>query len=169
MKRSLKSVRRKFGNARARDFALLKQATFHLKSQQLATPFHRQLPDTMATAKHCTRSSTWLSKTFLQPPTSRSQVSRFSTSPQCRSKIGPAPFTLPPEVTFRLIQPPQQKAGRLSRAQAGSTIELEGPLGRMSLAMPAYMSVDHQGNQDGRIKSLQILDKEDRRQREMWG
>lgn len=144
------------------------------------------LQDTMAA---CTASRQWLHRSasvltagpiettlpaFLVPAlTSPSkwpsrQSSHFSTTSQRRSKIGRAPITLPPEVTLHIMQPPAPKdTSRVSRTQAGSNISIEGPRGKMSLSIPAYMSLST--DETGRTNSLSILDAEDRKQREMWG
>lgn len=55
----------------------------------------------------------------------------------------------------------------MSRDQAGSTVEVSGPLGKMAMGIPAYMSIDV--NDESRTRTLRILDAEDRKQREMWG
>ncbi|GAB7349380.1 hypothetical protein MBLNU459_g8505t1 [Dothideomycetes sp. NU459] len=99
---------------------------------------------------------------------SQQRTSTFSTSASCHSKIGSAPLSLPPDVSFRILQAPQQKVGaRISRTQPGSTVEIEGPLGKMSLSIPAYMNI--QTDEAKRAHTLSILDQEDRKQREMWG
>lgn len=106
---------------------------------------------------------------FLLPAfQSPARVAAFSTSSSCRSKIGSAPLSCPPEVAFRISEPPVQKAGaRVSRTQQGATVEVEGPLGKMSMAIPAYMSIET--DEAKRSHTLRILDQEDRKQREMWG
>lgn len=47
------------------------------------------------------------------------------------------------------------------------TVEIIGPLGKMSVQLPPYMSLDH--DKETRKASLRILDREQRKQREMWG
>lgn len=44
---------------------------------------------------------------------------------------------------------------------------MEGPLGKMNLSIPAYMSI--QPDEAKRSHTLNILDEDDRKQREMWG
>lgn len=101
-----------------------------------------------------------------QPSSQRAAA--FSSSSQCHSKIGSAPLSLPPEVTFQIIEPPVQRAGaRVSRTQQGATIEIEGPLGKMSMSIPAYMGI--KSDEAKRAHTLSILDQENRKQREMWG
>ncbi|KAF1349797.1 60S ribosomal protein-like protein L6 [Delphinella strobiligena] len=106
---------------------------------------------------------------FLLPAfQSPARAAAFSTSSSCHSKIGSAPLSCPPEVAFRISEPPVQKNGaRVSRTQQGATVEVEGPLGKMSMAIPAYMSIET--DEAKRSHTLRILDQEDRKQREMWG
>lgn len=55
----------------------------------------------------------------------------------------------------------------MSRTQTGATVEIEGPLGKMSMPIPAYMNI--KTDEAKRAHTLSILDQEDRKQREMWG
>jgi len=99
---------------------------------------------------------------------SKQFIRAFSSTPLCRSKIGSAPLSLPPEVRFSILPPPLMKAGReASRNQPGSTVEVEGPLGKMQMPIPAYMSIAT--NEEARTRTLSILDAGDRKQRAMWG
>ena len=41
------------------------------------------------------------------------------------------------------------------------------PAGKMSVQLPPYMSLEH--NKDTRKATLSVLDREERKQREMWG
>lgn len=99
----------------------------------------------------------------------RQTIRSFSTTRLCRSKIGSAPLSVPPEVKFNIIQPAALRAGKqaISKEEQGSTVEISGPLGTMKYEIPAYMSI--QENEDNRTRTLSILDANDRKQREMWG
>lgn len=122
-----------------------------LSSQPTAQPLQFSLPSFLVPA-------------FQPAP----QSSQFSTSTQCQSKVGRAPISLPPEVNFTITEPPPQKqASRVGRAQAGSIVQVEGPLGRMSMTIPPYMQIE--SDEATRSKTLSILDAEDRKQRQMWG
>jgi len=90
----------------------------------------------------------------------------FSCSSQCRSRIGNAPVSLPAEVNLRLLEPPVKRKGA-SRIEPPQIIEVEGPLGKMSMAIPTYMTLDQ--NLDTRKAMLKIPDRKERKQREMWG
>ncbi|CAC9892500.1 unnamed protein product [Aureobasidium pullulans] len=101
-------------------------------------------------------------------PAFQQQSSSFSTSSPCHSKIGSAPLSLPPDVNFNIVAAPVQKKGaRVSRTQEGATIHIEGPLGKLSMPIPAYMNIV--SDEAKRTYSLSILDQEERKQREMWG
>lgn len=105
---------------------------------------------------------------FLLPAFQQQSSSSFSTSSPCHSKIGSAPLSLPPDVNFRIVAAPAQKPGsRISRTQEGATIHIEGPLGKMTMSIPAYMAIN--SDEAKRTQTLSILDQEDRKQREMWG
>ena len=101
-------------------------------------------------------------------PAFHQQTSSFSTSSPCQSKIGSAPLSLPPDVNFHIVEAPILKQGaRVSRSQEGATVHIEGPLGKLSLPLPAYMNIV--SDEAKRTYSLSILDQEERKQREMWG
>lgn len=109
--------------------------------------------------------------TFLAPAFARgspAQTSSFSTTSQCRSKIGRAPLSLPPEVTFTVMQMPSKGQGmNISRQEPESVAEITGPRGKMSVTIPPYMSIF--GNEESRTQTLSVLDEKDKRQRTMWG
>ncbi|KAK3111939.1 54S ribosomal protein L6 mitochondrial [Teratosphaeriaceae sp. CCFEE 6253] len=132
----------------------------------------------MAASRHCWRPSSTLQHIFTTPRSQSAsipsfllpaQTSHFSTTPPTRSKIGRAPLSLPPEVSFTVTPSATPRSGGngISRAQQGSTVEITGARGKMTLAMPAYMSIA--SNDENKTKTLSILDAEDRAQREMWG
>lgn len=57
----------------------------------------------------------------------------FSNSLRCRSRIGSAPVSIPPEVNLRLLEPPLRRKA-LSRIEPAQVIEVEGPLGKSNSA-----------------------------------
>lgn len=137
----------------------------------------------MDTTRQCMRSSQALLRTFnsfpardhtlpafLVPALAQrpQQTSRFSTSSPDHSKIGRAPLSLPPGVTFRIQEAPQlQDHARVSRNQPGSTIEIEGPLGKMTMKVPAYVNI--RSDDETRTHTVSIVDEEDKKQKAMWG
>lgn len=68
---------------------------------------------------------------FLLPAFQVPQLSaRFlSSSPCSQSKIGSAPLSVPPEVTFDVVTPPKASGKKWSRVQPMSTVNIKGPLG----------------------------------------
>lgn len=134
----------------------------------------------MEVTKRCIRSSRAISTAwtprdvtlpaFLVPAFAQRsrQTSAFSTSSRCASKVGRAPLSLPPDVTFQIHQTPPPKAGRqVSRTQVGSTVNVKGPLGEMSMQIPSFVSIESTGK--ARTYTLSVLNKEDKDQRAMWG
>ena len=105
---------------------------------------------------------------FLLP--AYSSAAHFSTTAPSRSKIGRAPLSLPPDVTFTITNAhASAKSGSsaASRTQLGSTVEIAGPKGKMNYTMPPYMTIAR--DEDGGAHTLSVEDAEVRKQREMWG
>lgn len=46
-------------------------------------------------------------------------------------------------------------------------VEIQGPLGKLSMAIPAFVNVEH--DVEGRKAYVSVADKEVKKQREMWG
>lgn len=59
----------------------------------------------------------------------------------------------------------REKKSRLETS--GATVDIEGPLGKMSMAIPPYLSID--ANEQARTRTLRIEDAEDKGQKSMWG
>ncbi|KAF2116144.1 60S ribosomal protein-like protein L6 [Lophiotrema nucula] len=97
-----------------------------------------------------------------QPPIA---ARAFTTSSPCLSKIGSAPLSIPPEVTFKIIAPPARAAGR--RVQQMSTVQIKGPLGELSMEIPPYVNIDQDAALPG--PTLTVQDSRDAKQRAMWG
>lgn len=137
----------------------------------------------MASTLHCARSSRAITKqctqnkwrettlpAFLVPAFALPQHhAHFTTSSRCRSKIGRAPLSLPHEVTFRIFDAPPVRQARssISRSEPSKQIEIQGPLGTMSLQIPPY--IDITANEEGNTYGLNILDANDKKQKAMWG
>lgn len=144
---------------------------------------HLQFLDlSMACSLHCSRSSRALQSVFstsqaqgvtlpafLVPAFAPTQLkAHFSSTTGCRSKIGRAPLSLPPQVTFRILETPPKKQSRgLSQSEPDRSVEIEGPLGKMSMDIPPFISIA--SNEETRTHSLSVLDSNDKKQRAMWG
>ena len=146
--------------------------------------FLRHCISPMARPLQCTRSSRALRSVFvpsrnheitlptflvpafaLQTP---ANTPHFSTSSRCQSKIGRAPISLPPEVTFRILEAPTPKSGRnVSRTEPSRTVEIQGPLGMMKMTIPPYIGIE--SSDESGTHTLSILDAEDKKQKAMWG
>ncbi|KAK0515135.1 hypothetical protein JMJ35_002514 [Cladonia borealis] len=100
---------------------------------------------------------------FSSPRTSKS----FSSTSKCRSRIGSEPLSLPPNVDLQILDPPVQKNKSVALTEQPKIVEVKGPLGKMTVQIPPYMSLDH--DKETRKATLNILDREERKQREMWG
>jgi large subunit ribosomal protein L6 len=60
------------------------------------------------------------------------------------------------------------KQGRnISRTEPSRKVEVEGPLGKMSLEIPPY--IDIAANEESRTYGLSISDTNDKKQKAMWG
>lgn len=104
--------------------------------------------------------------TFLLPAFQSPAASRtFATTSPCLSKIGSAPLSVPPEVTFK-IMPASGRAGR-TRVQAMSTVHIKGPLGELSMEVPAYVNINQDPSLPG--PTLTVENSRDAKQRAMWG
>ena len=98
----------------------------------------------------------------------RQHQAHFSTSAPCNSKIGREPLSLPPEVTFRIFEPKDvRQGGKKSRTEPSRTVEIQGPLGIMTMEVPPYIQIS--SNEENRTHSLSILDAKDKKQKAMWG
>lgn len=70
---------------------------------------------------------------FLLPAFALSGSGRgFSSSSLCRSRIGSAPLSIPPEVNLRLLEPPPRRKA-VTRIEPPQMVEVEGPLGKPGL------------------------------------
>jgi large subunit ribosomal protein L6 len=102
---------------------------------------------------------------FLLPALHRPTSRTFSCSAPCASKIGSAPLSVPPGVTFNVVAPSAK--GRGSRVQAMSTVHIKGPLGELSMEVPPYLNIAQDEGLSG--PTLTIADTTDAKQKAMWG
>jgi len=107
---------------------------------------------------------------FLLPAFAHRQGRRqrpFSSTSQQRSRIGAAPITIPESVTLTVIEPPPPRGGIVRRVAVPKTLNIEGPLGKISLPFPHFMQFSH--DTTARKAAFAVLDQARRVQREMWG
>ena len=115
----------------------------------------------------------------------------FSTTQPCSSQIGRAPLSIPPEVTFQLLNIPvtsspsspspvtaKGKASPAARARSPPSavrdrketlpkVLIKGPLGELSMDLPAFLNIKH--DEKGRKAVVSVGDRKERAQRAMWG
>ncbi|PBP25708.1 putative 60S ribosomal protein L6 [Diplocarpon rosae] len=104
---------------------------------------------------------------FLLPAFPAVSSRLFSSTPNHPSQIGRAPISIPPEVSFTILPPAIQKNDYDSSITARPTVDIEGPRGKMSMTIPAFVNLEH----DTAIRKVFVTveDREVRKQREMWG
>lgn len=76
-------------------------------------------------------------------------------------------MSIPPEVTFNILQPAARKNAKFAPSDARRTVEIEGPLGKMSMTIPNFIYLEH--DEANRKAFVSVEDKEVKKQREMWG
>lgn len=106
--------------------------------------------------------------TFLVPAFNASHKAQFSSTATRSSKIGRATLPLPPDVTFTVHEPVILTSKRaVVRAQALPTVEVTGPLGKLSMTIPSFVRIKE--IDEGRGRSVSVEDTTDKKQRAMWG
>ncbi|KAI9663596.1 MAG: hypothetical protein M1829_006055 [Trizodia sp. TS-e1964] len=97
-----------------------------------------------------------------------SQSRTFSATSIQSSRIGGTPLSLPPDVDIRVLKLPVPKNGkRLNQEQPREFLEVQGPLGVMSIDLPPF--VNFEMDPASRRALVTVQDRTIRQQREMWG
>lgn len=121
---------------------------------------------------------------FLLPAFQTTSSRSFSATSQRESQIGKAPLSIPPEVNFTVIAPPKTKNGRQSPLSDRPMVSIEGPrgnfwrfqsncslaniqIGKLSMTIPPFVKLEH--DELARKAVVSVQDREERKQREMWG
>ncbi|KAL4942609.1 hypothetical protein BDV06DRAFT_211730 [Aspergillus oleicola] len=91
----------------------------------------------------------------------------FSTTPRVQSRVGAAAISIPPEVSLKFIDLPQTQARGSSEIPPKTAIEVNGPLGQLTLKIPHFLTVAH--DEASRKASLTIEDSTAKHQKAMWG
>ncbi|KAL5050677.1 hypothetical protein BDW71DRAFT_104783 [Aspergillus fruticulosus] len=101
-------------------------------------------------------------------PLSRSQPTQcFSTTPRAQSRVGGAQVSVPPEVSLKFIDLPQVQGRGAGKDQPRVAVEVNGPLGQLTLNIPSFVNIAHDENL--RKASLSVADPSLPHQRAMWG
>lgn len=133
----------------------------------------RSIPGNMATVAAFRSRSTSSIPLFLAPAfatASPHSTRPFSSTPIPASKIGRTPVAVPPEVQINVTPNYKKRSAStvaLGRELLTSTVDVTGPLGKLSLTLPPFMSL--QADESGRAQKLIVAQPEDRKQRAMWG
>lgn len=120
---------------------------------------------------------------FLAPAFSSSRSQCFSTTSPTQSRIGGAPITIPPEVSFKLVDLPETFTRTRGKDIPKIAAEIKGPRGmscellsvgcmlmisgEMSLKIPSFLNIAR--DEAGEKATLTVLDTEIPHQRAMWG
>ncbi|CAI7576694.1 hypothetical protein PCG10_006208 [Penicillium crustosum] len=103
---------------------------------------------------------------FLAPAFSpRTQC--FSTTSPAQSRVGGAALSIPPEVSFKLIDIPETLSRTRGKDIPKFMAEIKGPKGEMSLKIPSFLTITP--DETGQKASLSVLDQTIPHQRAMWG
>ncbi|KAL1996023.1 hypothetical protein VTN49DRAFT_558 [Thermomyces lanuginosus] len=106
--------------------------------------------------------------TFLVPAFSQPFQTRcFSATSSAQSRIGGTPISIPPEVTLKFIDLPQPDAPARGKEIPKMAVEVNGPLGQLTLNIPPFVKITH--DQEQRKAKLTVDDPEVPHQRAMWG
>ncbi|GAM34196.1 hypothetical protein TCE0_015r01614 [Talaromyces pinophilus] len=106
--------------------------------------------------------------TFLVPALSQPlRTQSFSTTSAARSRIGGAPVSIPPEVNLSLIDLPQTNVRGKAKDAPKMAVEVNGPLGQLTLNIPPFVNINH--DQTARKATVSVQDAEIPHQRAMWG
>ncbi|KAI9841898.1 MAG: hypothetical protein M1838_003352 [Thelocarpon superellum] len=92
----------------------------------------------------------------------------FSQSRPAASHYTRTPLSLPPEVTFQVLDPPLvKKQHGMKREAPRKTVELTGPLGQLKMELPPFVQIEE--DMSRRKLTIKVEDATIRHQREMWG
>ncbi|CAG8215922.1 unnamed protein product [Penicillium salamii] len=104
---------------------------------------------------------------FLAPAFSSSRSQCFSTTSPAQSRVGGAPISIPPEVTFNLVDLPETLTRTRGKDIPKFAAEIKGPRGEMSVNIPSFLTVTR--DETGQKATLSVQDTEIPHQRAMWG
>ncbi|KAI1338766.1 54S ribosomal protein L6 [Xylariaceae sp. FL0016] len=99
-----------------------------------------------------------------QTSTPRRQFSQTSSKP---SKLGRTPISIPQGVELLIGEPRVKKDPTSYLRIAKRTVTVSGPLGKLDLEIPPYLTINH--DEATRKAELSIENVEEKKQKEMWG
>ncbi|CAG7976876.1 unnamed protein product [Penicillium olsonii] len=104
---------------------------------------------------------------FLAPAFSQPRSQCFSTTSPSQSRVGGAPITIPPEVSFKLVDIPETLTRTRGKDIPKFAAEIKGPRGEMSVNIPSFLTVTR--DETGQKATLSVQDTDIPHQRAMWG
>ncbi|KAJ5129473.1 uncharacterized protein N7515_005512 [Penicillium bovifimosum] len=103
---------------------------------------------------------------FLAPAFSpRTQC--FSTTTPAQSRVGGAAISIPPEVSFNLVDLPAGLSRTRGKDIPKFAAEIKGPKGEMTLNIPSFVTITR--DEAGQKATLAVQDQSVPHQRAMWG
>ena len=137
----------------------------------------------MASPQRCLRFSSALKSALITPRRAQNQLPiflvpafsdrhhPFSTTSAQQSRIGRLSLFLPENVSFAIRDVPpswsREADGKVTRRGATRTVDIRGPLGELSYEIPPFVQLA--GDEGSATQVVSVMNKEDRKQREMWG
>ncbi|EPS33795.1 hypothetical protein PDE_08757 [Penicillium oxalicum 114-2] len=104
---------------------------------------------------------------FLTPAFSPARTQCFSTTTPMQSRVGGAPISVPPEVSFNLVDLPKSVMQVRGKDKPKYSAQIKGPKGEMSITIPSFLTVNYDA---ASLKAtVSVDDAEEPHQRAMWG
>ncbi len=104
---------------------------------------------------------------FLVPAIATPSQRHFTSGQPRSSRVGNAPIAIPSEVALRFFDLPKTNARSRKLDTPTTAIEINGPLGELTLPIPPYVYAKL--DDDGTKIALSVGDPEIKHQRAMWG
>ncbi|KAI0876721.1 54S ribosomal protein L6 [Hypoxylon argillaceum] len=104
---------------------------------------------------------------FLVPAFQASPRRQFSKTSSASSKLGRTPISIPPGVEITIGDPRAKKDPTSYLRVAKRTVTVSGPLGKLDLEIPPFLTIHH--DQAAGKALLSIQNQELKQQKEMWG
>lgn len=92
---------------------------------------------------------------------------QFSSTPYRPSKLGRTPISIPPGVELTIGEPRVKKDPTTYLRIPKRTVTVTGPLGKLDLEIPPFLTIDH--DEASKRAILSIENRDIKKQMEMWG
>ncbi|KAI0469069.1 54S ribosomal protein L6 [Xylaria cf. heliscus] len=104
---------------------------------------------------------------FLVPAFQAPPRRQFSSTPARSSKLGRTPISIPPGVELIIGEPKTKRDLTTYLKIAKRTVTVSGPLGKLDLEIPPFLTITH--DQVAKKAILSIENRDLKEQKEMWG